>query len=302
MNANNKFQVRQILSMCSCISLIQYLRVLILFTIVISSCMIEESFSFKFPSTMKTNLGDIRTRTQSTTTDLRMNFFDMLGVGDKVEDIDPESLPLEAPLCSVDSISADSRCFAIAERAISFTGEDFDVFLGGQRFSRVRGAMLHLPGKDKMSVWSKDNRKVAVMDRKLVAVTPTYDIYDGNNQKIGWLEKEVIALTDSFSFYTEGSGVGPFKIPPAFRISGDFIDRKFVMKSTSGKIVARVKKDGIFQFDAFNHYQVQVSSGMDAYLVIAIACAIDEEFDEEHKERERKAEEKEKGEGFPFFS
>lgn len=242
MNANNKFQVRHILSMCSCISLIQHLRVLILFTIVISSCMIEESFSFKFPSTMKTNLGDIRTRTQSTTTDLRMNFFDMLGVGDEVEDIDPESLPLEAPLCSVDSISAESRCFAIAERAISFTGEDFDVFLGGQRFSRVRGAMLHLPGKDKMSVWSKDNRKVAVMDRKLVAVTPTYDIYDGNNQKIGWLEKEVVALTDSFSFYTEGSGVGPFKIPPAFRISGDFIDRKFVMKNTTGKIVARVKK------------------------------------------------------------
>ena len=45
----------------------------------------------------------------------------------------------------------------------------------------------------------------------------------------------------------------------------------------------------MFQFDEFNHYQVQVASGMDAYLVIAVTCAIDEEFDEEHKERERKA-------------
>ena len=47
----------------------------------------------------------------------------------------------------------------------------------------------------------------------------------------------------------------------------------------------------MIQFDEFNHYQVQVAPGMDAVLVIACACAIDEEFDEEHKERKKKQEE-----------
>ena len=34
---------------------------------------------------------------------------------------------------------------------------------------------------------------------------------------------------------------------------------------------------------------------MDAFLVFACTCAIDEEFDEDHKEREKKATEKSSG-------
>ena len=56
------------------------------------------------------------------------------------------------------------------------------------------------------------------------------------------------------------------------------------------QVVAKVRMDGLVQFDAFNHYQVQVAPGMDAVLVIAAACAIDEEFDEEHKERKKERE------------
>lgn len=41
--------------------------------------------------------------------------------------------------------------------------------------------MLHLPGKDKMTVAMEGgHNKVAVLDRKLVAKTPTYDIYRGD--------------------------------------------------------------------------------------------------------------------------
>ena len=61
------------------------------------------------------------------------------------------------------------------------------------------------------------------------------------------------------------------------------MDRSFSMRNEEGECVARVSEDWIIEFDAFNHYQVQVAQGMDAVLVMACLCAIDEEFDEEHK-------------------
>jgi uncharacterized protein YxjI len=61
------------------------------------------------------------------------------------------------------------------------------------------------------------------------------------------------------------------------------------MKNAEGQVVAKVQKDGLIQFDAFNHYQVQVAPGMDALLVLACACAIDEEFDEEHAKKRKEA-------------
>ena len=87
--------------------------------------------------------------------------------------------------------------------------------------------------------------------------------------------------------------MGPFKPPPAFRIQGDFIDRNFVMKNTNNEAVAKISMDRLIEFDAFDHYQVQVAPGMDSILVVACLCAIDEEFDAEHQERKKK----EQGEG-----
>ena len=119
---------------------------------------------------------------------------------------------------------------------------------------------------------------------------PTYDIYRGQGgDKIGWIEKKLIAMTDTFDVYMEGQGgfgvTGLFKPPPAFSMNGDFLDRNFVMRNQKEEVVARVSEDWVVEFDAFNHYQVQVAPGMDAVLVVACLCAIDEEFDEEHKAR-----------------
>lgn len=223
---------------------------------------------------------------------LKMNFFTDLFTGGEL--VPQSDIPYSPALCSESSISNEVRHFAVKERAISFTGEDFDVFDAdkNESFLRVRGAMLHLPGKDKMRIKSTNtDEEVAVLDRVLMAVTPTYDIYRGGNfaEKIGWIEKEIVAVTESFDVYMEGKGgIGPFKPPPSYRISGDFLERNFVMKNDQGEVVAKVMKDGLIQFDSFNHYQVQVAPGMDAILVLACACAIDEEFDEEHKAKKER--------------
>lgn len=188
------------------------------------------------------------------------------------------------------------------ERPLSFTGEDFDIVEltedggGGwnsnrRDFVKVRGAMMHLPGKDKMNLYScGSGNKCVVADRVWIAATPSYDIIRGDdNTKIGWMEKRLIGFQDTFDVYMEGRGgfgiTGLFKPTPAYRIEGDFLDRNFSFKNEEGKIVARANMNGWVQFDAMNHYQVRVASGMDALLVLACVCCIDEEFDEEHRKR-----------------
>jgi len=208
-----------------------------------------------------------------------------------------------SPLCDTSSTSDRKRVFAIQERGLSFTGEDFDVFEGesGSSFAKCRGAMMHLPGKDKMKIRSTiTDEETVVLDRVLMTATPTYDIYrgGGNREKLGWIEKELISLTETFDVFMEGSGFGVFKSPPAYRISGNFLEKNFVMKNGKGQVVAKVTKDSLIQFDSFNHYQVQVAPLMDAMLVIACACAIDEALDEENKEKKEEEKRKEGKEGW----
>eukprot|EP00980_Cylindrotheca_fusiformis_P013844 scaffold3596_cov126-Cylindrotheca_fusiformis.AAC.2 len=243
----------------------------------------------------------LRHHHESSSIRLQMNLIsDMLGGGGFFSKLEPQdSLPYSPEVCPTHSCSNDVRTFAVQERWLSFTGEDFDVVEaiegGGSRpFVKVRGAMMHLPGKDKMRLFNaKTGDELLVLDRKLVAATPTYDIYRGgwNAEKIGWMEKKMISFTDTFDVYMEGKGgfgvTGLFKPNPAYRITGDFLDRNFVIRNDQGQCVAVVREDWIVELDSFNHYQVQVAPGMDAVLVLACLCAIDEEFDEEHKEKKK---------------
>jgi uncharacterized protein YxjI len=121
--------------------------------------------------------------------------------------------------------------------------------------------MMHLPGKDKMRVFIK-GQHVATLDRKLLAITPTYDILRGDDgEKIGWIEKATIALTDTFEFHAEcAPHFGPIKPPAAYKLEGDFLDRRFVMKSDKGETVAKITMDRLIEFDAFDHYQVRIGT------------------------------------------
>jgi len=90
--------------------------------------------------------------------------------------------------------------------------------------------------------------KFVIMDRVLVAATPSYDLYSSDGTKIGWMEKKLISFMDTFDVYMEGKGgfgvTGLFKPDPAYRIEGDFLDRNFVFKNQEGKTVARANMDG----------------------------------------------------------
>jgi uncharacterized protein YxjI len=224
----------------------------------------------------------------TSTTALPMNVLSDIGdflSGGKLE-AQTEPLMYGAPLGEP---YTESRTLAVQERAFSLTGEDFDVWSVEENAPccTVRGAMLHLPGKDKMRIKQRNGQVLATLDRKLVALSSTYDIQRGDGgEKIGYLEKAKIALTDTFDFHAENNGgFGLFKPPPAFKLEGDFLDRRFVMKNVKGQVVAKISQDQLIEFDQFNHYQIRIAPGMDPILVVACACAIDEELDEEHRRR-----------------
>jgi hypothetical protein len=75
------------------------------------------------------------------------------------------------------------------------------------------------------------------------------------------------------------------------------------MKSDKGQTVATFTKDGFFPQwnDNSNHYQVKIAPGMDVGLVVACACAIDEEFDEEHRKRDEEQRKHNQGKGRGWF-
>ena len=173
--------------------------------------------SFSRSTTNNININTI-TNINTNTMDTSLNNFltdigDMLTGGPLGEE---NNLPYDPPMCASNSISNEPRTYAVKERALSFTGEDFDVYCTGttdqgQPFVSVRGAMLHLPGKDMMrikSVHQGFDEEVVVLDRVMMAVTPSYDIYRGGMmaQKIGWIEKKVVTAFDTFDVYMEGKG------------------------------------------------------------------------------------------------
>jgi uncharacterized protein YxjI len=237
-----------------------------------------------------------------------MNLFqDMVGdllSGGKL--VAQTELPHNIPLEPADRLSDHVRTLAVSERPLSWTGEDFDVWdvtennsnnngSDCELYATVRGVLWHLPGKDRMRIFDGSNgRVIAELDRKIVALTPTYDIYRGGGEdgtKLGWIEKAPVALTDTFEVHLEGQkGWGLLKPPAAYRIEGDFADRNFCVKNGRGEVVAKIQKKGWIQFDEFNHYQIQVATGMDAGLVLACAVAMDEEFDYERKKRREEEE------------
>lgn len=63
------------------------------------------------------------------------------------------------------------------------------------------------------------------------------------------------------------------------------VDSQFLLSAD-----ASFASTGWVQLDMMNHYQIQVAEGMDALLVAACVCCIDEEFDEEHQKRREERE------------
>uniref|UniRef100_A0A7S0A9E2 Uncharacterized protein n=1 Tax=Pyrodinium bahamense TaxID=73915 RepID=A0A7S0A9E2_9DINO len=224
------------------------------------------------------------------------------GLADKLEDAAGLPMPQTAvpaipsfmPPLDAELMHGTVTAYELEEKALSFSGEDFDVKSPtGDLLLRVGGGnrvpIAGMPVWDKLTVSSPSGAQIATLDRELISMTPTYDVFRADGAKFGKISKAMFGFSETFELYLDGDPAGG----PALKAEGTFSERKYTFKSREGTVVAAVGR-GYFQTENENKYHVLVGPQVDASLVLAMAVAIDEVHDEENKD------EGEGGGGFPF--
>jgi len=224
------------------------------------------------------------------------------GLRDLLEDAQGLPMPVSAtppipssvqPLDAV-LMHAMTTAYELEEKVLSLSGEDFEVKSPtGDVLLRVGGGnripISGMPVWDKLTVSAPSGELIATLDREMIAMTPTYDVYRKDGSKFGKISKAMFGLAETFEFFLEGNSNGPI-----LKAEGTFSERKYTFKSREGAVVAAVGR-GYFQSDAANRYHLLVGSQVDASLVVAMAVCIDEIHDEEAQ-----AKGESDGGGFPF--
>ena len=188
------------------------------------------------------------------------------------------------PLGGAGSLTEDVKYLAVKERDLFIT-QKMDVQGTDGPYCTIKGIELLFAGIDHMRfyVGKKEVCKIHNTPK-----TRGYNVYRGNSdEKVGWVEK---VGNKKYGFYCETTTASNepsettllASTKPAYTLSGDFINRRFVMKNKKGENVAKIKKQ-LIAFPAFDHYTVSIAPGMDPILVLACLYVIDEEIEENSK-------------------
>ncbi len=210
------------------------------------------------------------------------DFFD----GDKLKVQKPPARPLLPSL-----VRKDAASYVLQENMFSMSGEDFRVRdVAGNEVLRVEGFNVNIGGfvLDKLGFKDAAGDKFCSVERRAVAASTCYDIYDPQGKLIAKVERELISATPKYNFYYEGD-LNPFA---DFHAEGSFFDRKYTFYA-GGDPIARVRRAPELMRDV-NAYGVEVAAGADAAAVLAVAVVIDEDHDE--SDAKKKAE----GGGLPW--
>mmetsp|Transcript_147751 Transcript_147751/g.275307 ORF Transcript_147751/g.275307 Transcript_147751/m.275307 type:complete len:218 (-) Transcript_147751:125-778(-) len=191
---------------------------------------------------------------------------------------------------SVDGqITTEKTAFRIKEKFFSWSGGDFDVKNNKDEVCyKVSGKVMTM--RDKMVIQDPTGKKVCVIQKKLMDIRSTFQIfrYTPNQEgqestetddgtpiyRFAVIEKDIMALTPSFTYYLYQGNDNKVQV---LHGSTKLMSFKFQMPiKKDEQLVANVGATSLFQFDAANTYAVEVGPGMDALGVICFAVAADE--------------------------
>lgn len=187
------------------------------------------------------------------------------------------------PLGGNDSLSEEIKELAVKERDLLIT-ENMDVQGTNGPYCNIKGIELLLSGTDTMRFYLADRLVCKIWSNR---DEPGFTVYRGTTgDTIGKVEK----IGDDYGFFPEPSAVSTestettkLTTEPAYKLEGDFINRRFLMKNAKGENVAKIKKQ-VIAFPAFDHYVVRVAPGMDPILVLVCLCVIDEDLEDQIKD------------------
>ena len=151
-------------------------------------------------------------------------------------------------------------------------GEDSDVTdESGQRVLQVDGKVLSL--RNLLILRDPAGNEVARVQRKLIALRPTYEITAGG-QELAKVRKHFFTpFGDRFTIDIPG--------PEDLEMAGNLLDHEFTIRR-GGDTVATVSKQW---FTLRDTYGVDIASGEDDLLILASVLALDLAEDRERERR-----------------
>lgn len=204
---------------------------------------------------------------------VQANLFGDLFDDSKLKTQNPPDRPLLPAL-----VKSEAASYVLQEKLLSLSGEDFRVRdIHGEEVIQIDGGNINIGGwvMDKLAFKTHEGDKFCSVERRALATTTCYDIYNLEGECVAKVDREMFSMAPEYKFFYEGD-MNPF---PDFVAKGTFSERKYTLKNGLGETIARVSRSE----EAFNNvdtYQVEVAAGVDAAAVIACAVIIDEDHDE----------------------
>jgi uncharacterized protein YxjI len=141
-------------------------------------------------------------------------------------------------------------------------GDDFDITDDdGRVVYHVDGKVFTL--RNRLVIEDPEGREAAAVERRLVALRPTYAITIGGEKAADVRKHFFTPFRDRFTIDIPGPG--------DLEVTGDLLDHEFTVQR-DGEEVARVSKRW---FSLRDTYGVQVVDGEDDLLVLASVLAVD---------------------------
>jgi len=201
--------------------------------------------------------------------------------------------------------TAKTQGYVVREKLFSISGEDFAIVTeeGAPAFDCVGSNKVPfgLGGfvLDKLELRGAGSRKLCgSIERRAVAVTTAYDVYDEGGSCIAKIERDIVSLTPSYKFFYEAENDGN----PKYRATGSFSERRYDVYDRSGAEAATIGRALLEVLpDRADTYCVRCASGVDAAAIIALALVIDEDHDETDAAKASRAAEKKDEGAFGWF-
>ena len=161
--------------------------------------------------------------------------------------------------------------YVIRERFFRL-GEDSDITdESGRPVLRVDGKVFSL--HDTLIVRDPAGAEVARVQRKLLALRPTYEITAAGRQLAEVRKHLFTPFVDRFAIDVPG--------PDDMELDGSLLDHEFTIRR-GHRVVARVSKQW---FTLRDTYGVDIAEGEDWLLLLACVLALDLAQDREHREK-----------------
>jgi uncharacterized protein YxjI len=153
-------------------------------------------------------------------------------------------------------------------------GDDFDITdESGRPVIHVDGKVLSLHNRLVLS--EPGGRELAQVQRKLVALRPTYEISVGGDKAADVRKHFFTPFRDKYTIDIPG--------PHDLEMSGSILDHEFTVRR-GDQTVATVSKRW---FSVRDTYAVDIAPGEDELLILATVLALDLAEEREHDKKER---------------